>query len=787
MASFRYRSVWPSMAIADQHRCLITDDPAAVPLDNDTRGIIFTKAFNQKSLELAWEAKKYDIPIILDVCDNIFVNGYLGGTTGLLTVACFRSMAEFSECVLVPTNALGEIIRQQLGPSAPAINVIPDCVERESDVRRLIRLLGDTSDNELNAGQAIKLSDNLQVARLPAASRRLRARLPDLPAPFDKISNRLFGVTHRLLHNDLSANRAALRVRYNKLKSALKIDDDHTRYSAPSRPNLLQKSQPLAADTPHKTVLWFGNAGHSHGDYGIATIVRFAEALSKIHAQTPIELLVVSNNERKFNEYVRRLPVPSRYAEWDAIGVFEHLQSADVVILPNSNDSFSRTKSANRVILALSQGVPVVAEDFAGLELLRDCVACNDPYQGLKRYLIENKGQTDLDKSQTILNQHFSKQRVGEQFSQVLSSISDNDLRRQPCLLFVFDLLQDIEVLRPVLQHFISRENWRVRVLVSKWLMAQPSPLQDFLADHSIVPIVMEREDILQGTPDPVNAANLVFLASETNLGPHRIAHHIARQADKNKIPAVTFQHGLENEGLTYFGENKSVRFASQKIIVWGEIDSNRQKLSRDTLQKCLPIGMFRSMDRAMPSTELRQKLNHNKVVGVFENLHWERYSDEYRTAFLQNLIFAARQNTECCFLIKPHPAGRWFSLSNSERCDLPGNVVTIDEHDAFLQQLSGTQLAGLVDAVITTPSTIAVDAAIAKVPIAVVAHTMSGLDMYRGLDLLHDARDWSSFVESCLVDQVPILQRVEQFLEQRIAKLNPMTELEEEVSKLVS
>lgn len=786
LASFRYRSVWPSLAIAEQYPCLITDDASSVPLDAGTDGIIFTKAFTQKSLELAWEARKHDIPIVLDLCDNIFVPGYLGGTNGLLTVACFRSMAEFSDCIIVPTQALGEIVRQQLAGNAPPLNVIPDCVEREADVRRLLRLLNQDKNNAQVVNGSVSISDNLQVINSASKLDFGRSHLPTLPESLDKLKNRVLQTTRQAINNDLTANRAAFRNRYKSLKQALRLDKLND-YSRPSRPNLSQKSMPLAADVPRKTVLWFGNAGHSHGDYGIATILRFANALGRIHAQTPIELLVVSNNEGKFNEYVRRLPIPSRYAEWDPVGVFEHLQSADVVIIPNSNDSFSRTKSANRVVLALSQGVPVVAEDFAALELLRDCVACEDPYQGLRRYLVQDKGQEDLDKAQTVLDQHFSKQRVGEQMALVLSDIKAKDPRQRPCLLFVLDLLQDLEVLRPVMEHFIGRDNWRVRILVSKWLMAQSSPLHDFFADCGIVPTVMERQDILSGTPDPVIAASLVFTASETNLGPHKVAHHIARQARKAGITAVTFQHGLENEGLTYFGENKSVRFASEKIIVWGDIDPSHAKLCQDTLRKCLPMGMFRSLDRQMPSIELRQKLHHNKVVGVFENLHWERYSESYRIAFIQNLIHTARRNLDCCFLVKPHPAGRWFSLSNRETSCLPGNVVTIDDKDDFLCQLSGTQLAGLVDAVITTPSTIAVDAAIAKVPIAVVAHEMQGLELYAGLDLLRSADDWTGFVKSCQVDQIPILQRAERFLAQRVTKLNPMTELEAEVSKLVS
>lgn len=781
MASFRYRSIWPSLALSRLgHECLITDDPDQVPLDRATNGIVFSKAFNQKSLELGWRAHNNDIPIVLDVCDNIFVPNYLGGTTGLLTVACFRSMAEFASCILVPTHALGEVVRQQLAGTRLQIHVVPDCVEQEADVRALMKLL-----QEYGNGQ-VQLSQNCTIARQAAAARLQRGQRTIgkyLPTSLLSPCSRVIALLKKALTNDYNSNRAAIRARLARCIQSL---PGGLYWRKPSWPRMDSKCVANGTESHRKTVLWFGNAGQAHGNYGIPTVLRFANELIQINEQQPIELLIVSNNEPKFREYIRRLPIPSRYAEWDPISIFEHLKSADLVILPNSNDSFSRTKSANRVLLALSQGVPVVAEDFAGLELLRDCVECDDIHQGLKRYLVDEQATTDLAKAQTALSQHFSIPRIGEQLSAVFQNIAATDLRIKPCLLFLFDLLQDMEVLQPVLNHFVNREDWRVKVLVSNWLMAQPNSPREYLQRCGLTPIVLEREELLKGTPSSLDGADLVFLASETNLGPHRVAHHIATEAARKSIPAVTFQHGLENEGLTYFGENKSVKFASKKIVVWNELPSTMANISHETRKKCLPIGIFRSTESEVVPAVMRKKLPCDKIIGVFENLHWERYSDYFRSAFLNNLITTARNNEDCCFLVKPHPAGQWFALSDSVPYDLPSNVITINNTDEEWRQISGTQLVRFVDAVITTPSTIAIDAAIANVPIAVVAQSLGALDMYSGLDMLHHAEDWNEFVGRCMFDQRPILDRVNRFLSERVSKLNPLDELETEVSKLV-
>lgn len=781
LASFRYRSIWPSMALARLgHKCLITDDPDQVPLDRATHGIVFSKTFNQKSLELAWRAHSNDIPVILDVCDNIFVPNYLGGTNGLLTVACFRAMAEFAACIQVPTHALGEVVRQQLAEASPQIHVVPDCVEQEEDVRALLSQLQQT-----HSGQ-VQLLPNCTIALKSGKAgiqQRWRSIDEHLPSRFTSNIRRIIALFRTAISNDLNSNRAAVRAR---IARSAKILPGSLYWRKPSWPRLDKKCVASGSDPHRKTVLWFGNAGHAHGNYGIPTVLRFAHELIRINEQKPIELVIVSNNHAKFREYIRRLPIPSRYAEWDPISIFDHIRSADLVILPNSNDSFSRTKSANRVLLALSKNVPVVAEDFAGLELLRDCVACEDIYQGLKRYLIDGQADVDLANAQRVLNQHYSIQRIGEQMSAVLRNVEATDLRSKPCLLFLFDLLQDVEVLKPILNHFVNREDWRVRVLASNWLMSQPDSPAEYFNNCNLLPTVLEREELLAGTPTSIDGADLVFLASETNLGPHRVAHHVANEAARKNIPAVTFQHGLENEGLTYFGENKSVKFASKKIVVWNELPSTMANVSHDTRKKCLPIGIFRSTESKTVPAALRENLPHDRVIGVFENLHWERYSDYFRGEFLHNLITTASNNKDCCFLVKPHPAGQWFSLSDSVPYDLPSNIFTIDNTDEDWRHISGTQLVRFVDAVITTPSTIAIDAAIANVPVAVVAQSLGALDMYSGLDMLDHADDWNEFVGRCIDDQRPILARVNRFLSERVSKLNPLEELEVEVSKLV-
>jgi hypothetical protein len=73
-----------------------------------------------------------------------------------------------------------------------------------------------------------------------------------------------------------------------------------------------------------------------------------------------------------------------------------------------------------------------------------------------------------------------------------------------------------------------------------------------------------------------------------------------------------------------------------------------------------------------------------------------------------------------------------------------------IDPKDKRRATVSARQLMEHLSGVITTPSTIALDAACVPLPTAVVSHKLS-LDKYNPLPLLRSTADWMSFVKASL------------------------------------
>jgi hypothetical protein len=136
-------------------------------------------------------------------------------------------------------------------------------------------------------------------------------------------------------------------------------------------------------------------------------------------------------------------------------------------------------------------------------------------------------------------------------------------------------------------------------------------------------------------------------------------------------------------------------------------------------------------------------------VVGVFENLHWTRFSDRYRERFLADLQAVIDAEKETLFLLKPHPEGRWLTERFGGARPEGDNLRLVDPRDPAWGLLTAPTLMPLLSGVITTPSKVALDAVVAGVPAAIASYD-GAYEAYRGLQTLQDIDDWRSFVDAC-------------------------------------
>jgi glycosyltransferase involved in cell wall biosynthesis len=152
---------------------------------------------------------------------------------------------------------------------------------------------------------------------------------------------------------------------------------------------------PSPSSKERKSVVWFGNYGAVHSNFGIPSLLPAMRGLRKVHAEIPLELVVISNSAAAVDSVIRPFGVPTRYEAWSPETIYAELKQADAALLTTGDDDFSMTKSANRVLQALSAGVPVVSLSVAGqatsdteLAAFSDCILI-----GAKRGLLAYLGE----------------------------------------------------------------------------------------------------------------------------------------------------------------------------------------------------------------------------------------------------------------------------------------------------------------------------------------------------------------------------------------------------------
>lgn len=365
VASVRYRALLPLLALeADQHRCtLFTSD---TPVDLDSLDVlILVKTFTAESVALAQACKARNIPVLLDLCDNIFVEGY-GKRNALEN---FLEIARVASAMVVTTEPLAHSVRAHL-PALP-VHVIPDGL--------------------------------LTPELVEQGSVKIQQSSPPIPSPNERRQHWLEYV------------RALLQ----PLKAPFRRRSKARRTSSANLPSHAGQAQPGALQ-----LLWFGNHGAPYARFGMLDLLDIREALETIAQEFPVELVVVSSHQGKYAEHIAPMSIASRYLPWSNEVVEQCLAEASVVLIPNSMDPFSLAKSANRSVHALTRGVPVVATRTPALEPLAGSIEMDGFITGLRRYLGDREaGQQDVAQARRLIDRHYGVGVIGMLWSEVLGSV----------------------------------------------------------------------------------------------------------------------------------------------------------------------------------------------------------------------------------------------------------------------------------------------------------------------------------------------------------------------------
>ena len=423
VASLRYRCLLPFKYLAQkgisQH---IYGGAEPVKLTADTKAIVFVKSFRNEDVETCDRAAQLGVPIILDLCDNIFIPDYAANSR-YVPADNFRQMARQASAIVTTGETLKAAIKEAIAPLNTPVIVILDGCETQADLANAFRITRQVWLR--NRASKIALQRSLLLYRIyQKAKRRAKNGVVRLKIQIKQnMGNQEILLPSKQLASKPTASKstASKSIASKPMAKSQAAAGRTIVQPTPIFPQRWPKAQPGT-----KTILWFGNHGAKYGSFGMSSILQVAPAIEQLSHELPLRLVVVSNSQEKYERYIKPLPFDTLYLRWHPQKCYDYIRASDAVIVPNSQSIFSICKSANRVVLALSQGTPVVASRTPALDLLQECIVMDDWYLGLRQYLLHLEiAQAHVAAAQRAIAQNFSGDKIAQQWLALIESIRD--------------------------------------------------------------------------------------------------------------------------------------------------------------------------------------------------------------------------------------------------------------------------------------------------------------------------------------------------------------------------
>lgn len=338
--------------------------------------------------------------------------------------------------------------------------------------------------------------------------------------------------------------------------------------------------------------------------------------------------------------------------------------------------------------------------------------------------------------------------------------------KNAPLIAFLFDLIQDINILRPIMRVLARETSYRLHMLVSNKL-ARRDRSGVWQAELTEIAKMCGARLSSFDSPLAVHKAlqgdrGVVFSASETDLPAHE-TNHAAFLAVPNSYVRVTIQHGFECVGFRQnleqtIAHGERARFAADIICGWAPL-SSMTHIAESERSKFFELGPPLLLDRLF---QRPKNPDFPKVGLVCENLHSVRMrtTGDFQTAYIEAITrFAASEgNQGRRVALRPHPGGQ-FVLKNN--VSLPANI------DLANSAMYKTHLSRFAYG-ISAPSSVLIDMVLAGIPTAVWQDADGTIDTsgYAGLARVSSVDDWISFSEAAVADPAPFLERQQSFLE---------------------
>ncbi len=333
-----------------------------------------------------------------------------------------------------------------------------------------------------------------------------------------------------------------------------------------------------------------------------------------------------------------------------------------------------------------------------------------------------------------------------------------------PCVILLVNLLQDVNILRPLAYiagrdlgletRFLLTRDFVKRDRGGRWQLEIAGIGQAIGASITVAENEGHALQILQGL------AGVIVAASESNLSGHRIVHDIFRLKPPSFV-AITLQHGFECVGFLQsrdhdLAHGREITFAADIVCGWCEPE-RLTALAPSQRNKLCVTG---------PTAVLQQPpRQERKPRGIVcENLHSVRLNiaGNFKADFVDlfGQFCDALEEDDKRVVLRPHPGGQYVVKND---VSLPQNVI-LNNNPIYKVNLSRYAYG------ISAPSSVLIDMVLAGIPTAVWREGTGTMDAdnYHGLTTVSDLSDWLEFESEASAHPERFIERQAGFLEQQ-------------------
>lgn len=227
-----------------------------------------------------------------------------------------------------------------------------------------------------------------------------------------------------------------------------------------------------------KKVVWFGNFGASHSNFGVFSLKPTLKSLRAVNQEIPLELVIISNNEAVYRALVHDCGFQTRYVPWSAKAVYSELATADAALLTTGDDDFCEIKSSSRVLQSFAAGVPVISAKGPAIAEFDDAIAVGRMKDALRNCLGPSRARfiaPRLASAQRVL-ERYSPERIGAIWASLLKSAVERTKADRPVslsrtYLFILEPGDDLRAARALLSSVKNRPDLDYVLLVSSQLV----------------------------------------------------------------------------------------------------------------------------------------------------------------------------------------------------------------------------------------------------------------------------------------------------------------------------